>query len=165
MTLTLGDRDIVQAQVGENVVYKPLDYGSTWIECPQEGVYKQDFAYQTGSSSKLFTIMKWDPVSGKARFKTNTICWLDPAQTKDENHLMLVLPAGFVFSSDNPSTFEVFNWTNGGLNTRTVFDKNRLYLSFHNSYSITRDYYALQQDTGQRVPLESEFTLNVEKES
>ena len=165
----IGDSEVKQAQIGENVMYRPIDYKHTWIDCSANGVEGVDFTGINGS--EVFSVFQWDPDTKKARFKSNATCTLaapptnvdDP--TRDRAHLAFSLPEGFIFSDDNPETMDIFALTQSGETAKTLFEGNKLSLVFRNRHLSVSYYNVLAQDVSRNIPLQSELVLNVERKS
>lgn len=165
MTLTLGSQNIVQAQVGESIVYKPFNYGSNWIECPQEGKNPVDFWTSAESGIAPLTLMKWDSKSDIARFKTNVAYISDGVRVDDNNHLLITLPNGFTFSDENSKRFNVHSGLSGDPIADVVVDGRKLWLNFRNTSGQYRAFHPFELAIGQIVPFNGELTFKVEKES
>lgn len=112
--MNIGDREVLQTQIGEHVIYKQPDWVTTWFEFPR-GIQE--------------VIMRYSPEDGLGYFCVIQSTSVANMPAKDYKYLEL--PEGFEFDSGNPDVLEFYSGSVAGTH-KTTYDGNLLYINYGN---------------------------------
>lgn len=123
----IGDREVLQTQIGEHITYKKPDYSMIRYVCPDEGLKNEDDP-KTYHDFIGIAFMHYFPDTNIGRIRTSAK-FIMAAHSQLEWRLAITLPDGFEFADGNIEQLSLWSFDRTNLPAPTKYVKNKMFLN------------------------------------
>lgn len=160
--MMIGDREVLQTQIGENVIYRKLDYSAFRYVCPDEGQKSIDDP-ATYHDFIGIALMHYFPETGIGRVRTNAK-FIMAAHSKPEWRLAITLPDGFEFTDGNPAQFNLWSFQSTDILAPAKYERDKMFLSVGQAdWGSVATYYISNSTILNNYDLDVGFDFKIKK--